>query len=281
LFLCTLALCPAADEIPTASADLDSTARAVLTNVIQVHEFPVEQIGMSNEVRVRGVMTFVMPQLEYGFVQDATAGAVVFWDAIPPPAAGQVVEIEGQIGATVFTPIIKHAILHRIRPGEFPKPLRVSFADLWAGRADCQWVEVEGMVRSATMMTNGLLVLRVDLGGRQILKASICVPGDVDRSAWVNSRVRIDGVACGSFNSKRQFIAPNCWCLLWTRSAPWHPPRRTRIRSLSRPWHRWVTKRSQVSAGKFTFKGLSPCSSRERPSIYAMARTASRSEPPK
>ena len=200
--------CPAAANTPATAAARVSIPPPVLTNAIQVHELSADQIGITNQVRLRGVMTFVHPHEHYGFVQDETAGVIVFWnDRTPPAAPGQLVEIEGQVGAALYTPLIYGAVVHQIGPADFPKPLKVSYADLWAGRADCQWVEVDGVVRSAAVMSNDLLVLEVALEQRHNLKVSICSPKELDTTGWINSRVRIDGVACGTFNQKRQFIA--------------------------------------------------------------------------
>jgi len=200
-------LCPAADHTPASAVVPVSIPRPVLTNAIQVLELPADQLALSNHVKLRGVMTFVDPHASYGFVQDETAGAAVFWTNRQPPAsAGQWVEIEGKVDANVYAPTISQPVFHQIGPGEYPKPLKVSFPDLWAGRADCQWVEVDGLVRSATMMTNDFLVLEVAIGRRQKLKVSIFSPKKLGAAGWVNSRVRIQGVACGSFNSKQQFV---------------------------------------------------------------------------
>ncbi len=200
-------LCPAADDTPAIAPAPVAIARPVLTNAIQVLELPADQLALSNHVRLRGVMTFVDPGARYGFVQDETAGVAVFWtNRLPPAAAGQLVELEGKADANVYAPTISQPVFHHIGPGEFPKPLKVSFPDLRAGRADCQWVEVDGLVRSATMMTNDFLVLEVAMGRAQRLKVSVSPPTKLAASGWVNSRVRIHGVACGSFNSKEQFI---------------------------------------------------------------------------
>ncbi len=205
--LCTARFCLAAQEAFPAAAVPVSVPPPVLTNAIQVLELPADQLALSNHVRLRGVMTFVDPGARYGFVQDETAGAAVFWtNRLPPAAAGQLVEMEGRVDANVYAPTISRPVFHQIGPGEFPKPLKVSFPDLWAGRADCQWVEVDGLVRSATMMTNDFLVLEVAMGRAQRLGVSILSTNKLDASGWVNSRVRIHGVACGSFNSKEQFI---------------------------------------------------------------------------
>ena len=199
--------CPGATAPPATASAPDSLPRPVLTNAIQVQQLPAEQIRLSNPVRLNGVMTWVSPREHFGFVQDETAGVVVYWsNGIPPAAAGQRVEIEGQVDATPYTPGIGSPVFHQLGPAEFPKPLKVSFADLLTGRADCQWVEVDGVVHSATMVGDDLLVLGVAMEQQQIVKASICSPKEPDTARWITSRVRIHGVASGTFNRKRQFI---------------------------------------------------------------------------
>ncbi len=200
-------LCPAAELVQSNTAAPVSVPRRVLTNAIQVLELPAGQIPLSNHVSLRGVMTFVDPHAGYGFVQDATAGAAVFWSNRPNPVVcGQLVEIEGQVAANLYAPVVGRPVFHPIGPGEYPTPIKISFSDLSAGRADCQWVEVEGLVRSATMMSNDFLVLEIAMGRQQKLKVTILSTNKLDASGLVNSQVRLHGVSCGSFNNKGQFI---------------------------------------------------------------------------
>ena len=207
ILLLTASLCPAAEGLPGTPVTPHSSPRPVLTNVIELQELPADQIGLSNQVRLRGVMTFVDPHAGYGFVQDETGGAMVLWTNAPPPiAAGQLVEIEGKTEGNGDTPTIGSPVFHKLGPGKFPEARTASYTNLWAGHLDCRWVQVEGEVRSATMMTD-YLVLEIAMGGKHRLRVSICSPTNLVTADWVNLRIRVQGVAHGILNKKGQFIA--------------------------------------------------------------------------
>jgi hypothetical protein len=237
--------CQAADVTPAPAvpaAPVDAP-RPVLTNALQINLLPADQIRLSNAVSLRGVMTFVNPENNCGFLQDETAGVAVSWtNSTPPASPGQLVEIEGTLGATLNTPIIKGAVFRQVGPGEFPRAPRASFSELRAGRADCQWVEVDGLVRSATMTSNHFLVLQLTADRQQRLKVSILSSSNLDAGGWVNSRVRIHGVACGLYNSKRQLISAELLVpsvdqartVVAARSDPWSLP----VTSLASLGHR-------------------------------------------
>lgn len=204
LFFLGLALGPLRVNAQKNPALPDETL-PLLTNASEVVQLPAEQAARHYPVRVRGVMTYVDPHNQYGFVQDDTAGAVVFWtNSTPPIPAGEFVEISGQSASNIYSAVIYRPEFGDLGPHDFPKPLKASFSQLYSGQADCQWIEVDGTVRSATTNADYLILeLAVQ---KQRFKVSILATNEPDPEHWVEAHVRIRGVACGSFNNKNQFV---------------------------------------------------------------------------
>lgn len=176
-----------------------------LTNAIQVLTLPDPIAARRCPVLIRGVMTYVDPHSGYGFVQDGTAGAVAFWtNKSPPVHAGQLVEVNGETATNVYAPIISSARFRAMGGGPFPEPMKVSYRDLYTGRADCQWVEVTGEVRSA-ITNSDFLILMLSIEDRRF-SVSILTTNEKDPERWVGAYVRARGVACGSFNEKGLFV---------------------------------------------------------------------------
>ncbi|MEI8079540.1 MAG: PAS domain S-box protein, partial [bacterium] len=86
-----------------------------------------------------------------------------------------------------------------------PAPRRVSFEDLMTGREDSQWVEVEGLVRSAQRDAANQQILEIATGGGTLI-AFVTGSTESNLAQWVDSQVRVRGV-CGTwFNKRRQLF---------------------------------------------------------------------------
>lgn len=176
-----------------------------LTNAIQVINLPNETADLHCPVRLHGVVTYADPHGGYGFVQDRTAGAVVFWPGSTPPVqAGQRVEVLGSTSTNVYSPIIGSAVFHVLGKEPFPTPLKASYGDLYTGHADCQWTEVEGEVRSATTNSDFLILMLAIADHR--FSVSVLTKEELNPERWVGARIRVRGVTCGAFNEKGLYV---------------------------------------------------------------------------
>ncbi len=175
-----------------------------LTNALQIQKLPSGGSAGNYPVKLRGVMTFTDNNARYGFIQDNTAGTVVFWTNVTAPVvAGDLVQLEGRTASNLFAASIVSPEFKVLGKGAFPKPLRASFDDLNSSRNDCQWSELDGWVRSATTNAHFLfLSLSVQ---RHVIKVSVALSGPTDPARWVETHVLVRGVAIGSFNGKGQF----------------------------------------------------------------------------
>src|SRR6185369_15789793 len=93
--------------------------------------------------------------------------------------------------------------------GSLPDAHLYSFSELAEGQQDSQWVQVRGIVRSASIDRSSwqemALAMNVSADGGQF-KVRVPVEREEDMSRWINSEILIEGV-CGSlFNAERQLI---------------------------------------------------------------------------
>lgn len=123
-----------------------------LTNAVQLHALSRLDASLGLSVRLTGVVTFFDPAWGILFVQDASGGYYVAPTAGLKLTAGQVVEITGRTDAGGVRPIVIDPTIRTFGEAPLPEPRRnlppvSDFLSL-----DCQWTEIEGVVRSATVV---------------------------------------------------------------------------------------------------------------------------------
>src|SRR5215212_2059167 len=142
------------------AADLPSGRGSVFTNAQQVLDLGTETARASHEpASFRGVVTFPVAGVDWAFVQDSTAGILVFFTNHEFRAhSGQLVDLSGRIGAGLHSPIIRDANITLAGQTNVPEGRRISAARLAAGELFGQWVEVEGVVRDVAREPQRLIV---------------------------------------------------------------------------------------------------------------------------
>jgi two-component system, sensor histidine kinase and response regulator len=196
-----------------------TTALPTLTQIDQVRRLTPEQANRGYPVRLDAVVTYYASQgfdfltqetpptqtAPDMFIQDSTAG---IWVNVPvggsSAEAGQSIEIEGVTEALDFAPQIGKPRWKVIGRAPMPTARRTSFERMASTMEDSQWVEIEGIVRSAERK-KGVLGLNVAVSGGQV-RALIPEPGQQVPDGLIDTEVRIRG-ACGAlFNQKNQLI---------------------------------------------------------------------------
>jgi signal transduction histidine kinase len=179
-----------------------------LIHADQVRQLSPEQAGEGLPVRIRGVITGDVPAPDF-FVQDSTAGIYVEGSHAPifEHRLGEVVEVEGITGPGKFAPVIRERSLHVLGKGRLPQGKLHAFSELAEGQLDSQWVQVRGIIRSAsidrTSWRETTLALRVASQGGEF-NARVPIQHEQDFSSWIDREALIEGV-CGSlFTSQRQ-----------------------------------------------------------------------------
>ena len=128
----------------------DSPLRELRT-AEQIRQLTPEQAARRYPVRLRGVVTFFDQAHYFRFMQDDTAGIYFFLGDAPdnpPLAAGQLVELEGEVSAGEFAPIVTPSRIQILGAGTFPATKPATFEQLASGQEDSQFVEVHGIVRA-------------------------------------------------------------------------------------------------------------------------------------
>jgi signal transduction histidine kinase len=180
----------------------------LLTSVRQVREMSTEQAAKGYRVRLRGVVTFCNAEDDAGlFLQDATAGIFVQWGEGTNINAGDEVEIEGTIKPGDYAPLVFAEHLRVLGRAALPTPDKFSYEQLAVGKEDCQWVEVQGVVRSVIPATKDRMRLDLMLNGQR-LTALVGHLDMADAERLICATVRMQGVCRVRFNRKRQLRAP-------------------------------------------------------------------------
>jgi len=159
-------------------------------------------------VHMVGVVTFYDGCLLNLFVQDASDGIFVFVgrNTNTNITAGQEVEVEGVSDKGDYAPVVKASAIRVLAEGKFPVPHHAHIDQLFAGLEDSQWIEVEGVIRSATIL-DGRHYLILAMNGQRIV-TYVENLSQADAVRLINATVRLRGVCYSRYNLKRQLRVP-------------------------------------------------------------------------
>jgi signal transduction histidine kinase len=179
-----------------------------LTDAQQVRELDPKTAAQNIPVRMLGVVTYYDALLFNLFIQDSTTGIFVLVspDIHTNIAAGQEIEVEGVSDKGDYAPIVRASAIHVLGKANLPIPRRVSSDQLFTGMEDSQWIEVSGVVRSATIL-NGRRYLNFAMNGQRIM-AYVQNLSQSDTTQLINATVRLRGVCYSRYNMKRQLRVP-------------------------------------------------------------------------
>lgn len=175
----------------------------VLTTADQVHSLSAQQAALEYPVHLKGVITYFDPVLHTMFVHDASGGIYVAAHSINNAdiRAGQSVEIDGFSGPG-FAPIVTSPRIKILGKGIMPQSKRVGL-EIFSGREDGNWVEVEGIVQS-TGQEGGHGVLNVAWGPHTF---PVHVMGAHEfPDSLIDSKIRLRGVCGTRANFRRQAV---------------------------------------------------------------------------
>ena len=179
-----------------------------LTDAQQVRELDPKTAAQNIPVRMRGVVTYYDASLFNLFIQGSTAGIFILVapDIRTNIAAGQEIEVEGVSDKGDYAPIVRASAIHILGKANLPVPRRVSIDQLFTGLEDSQWIEVSGVVRSATIL-DGRRYLNFAVNGQRIM-AYVQNLSQTDAMKLINATVRLRGVCYSRYNMKRQLRVP-------------------------------------------------------------------------
>ena len=178
-------------------------------------------------VRLNGVVTHHDAAWNILFVQDAMGGIYLY-----PPGEhaqslfGQRVEIEGRSQPGPLTPFVSPVSLKVLGPGKLPEARPTTALHLLAGKEDCQWVELVGVVKSLNEI-DGHMELTVQEAGQGI-KAFVMGAKPYDWLRLLDAQVRLRGVCSAQMNERGelsliQIYVPGPEQILIEKAAPADP----------------------------------------------------------
>ena len=187
-----------AGQLPSQKSSLP-----LLTRVEQIRNLTPDEANLAYPILVRAVVTYFNPGEQDLFIQDSTAGIWVnIGSAKPPVQPGQLVEVEGISTAADFAPSIDKPQIRVLGQAPLPEPRRVLFERMASTQEDSQWVEVEGIVHTASKEGDTLFLDVAAEGGR--LRVEFPAFHDPIPASLVDAKVRIQGVCGAIFNQKNQ-----------------------------------------------------------------------------
>jgi signal transduction histidine kinase len=140
------------DTLETATNELPliTTARRLL-------ELPPKEVDRRYPVQLRGTISYFDPDTRTLFARDETSGFWIFpsWSETNTLHFGQVMEVTG-ITEGPNVPGLRPLNLRVFGDAPLPPPTPVTYERMASGKLDCQWLELEGVVRTLSYY-HGLL----------------------------------------------------------------------------------------------------------------------------
>ncbi|HKX30650.1 MAG TPA: response regulator [Blastocatellia bacterium] len=175
----------------------------VLTTIEQVRNLAPDEAERGYPVRLRGINTYADSEAKMLVLQDKGTGVIIYQPQVPsnPIKFGREAEVEGFTGRGEASTVIISSSLTQLESGELPRAQPISLTELASKRYAHQWVELDGIVRSATTASAGDMVFKIATPeGR--FEAFVMRRGLLFYGAYIDSKVKVRGVANTVFNQK-------------------------------------------------------------------------------
>ena len=196
---------PVFDEALVLGTNNPAKSSQVLTTAESIRRLPADQARLEKPVQLQAVVTYNDPIERIAFLRDKTAGIFVWSNDLNSKLLpGDQIKLNGITGPGDFAPMVIPTSIEVLRRGTpLPKPGQYSDEDIFAGREDSQWVELEGIVRD-NKFDSGQRSLLISHNGYRF---RVLFPGNHQlSSSYINARVRVRGVCSSVFNSTRQLL---------------------------------------------------------------------------
>ncbi len=190
-------------------------AEIPLTTALAVRSLPPEEAAKKLPVELRGTVVFVEGPRGSALVQDETAGTFVRDLGGGTLRMGDEVAVKGVTTPGMYLPGIEQATYETLGHQAVPPGTPATYADLLSGRYHYQRVAVEGIVHAVTVTGDEARTILSLAMEQDLLEVRVYAPPK-EGGSLVDSRVRIEGLAAGSINNRRQLVQPNVWLQDWS-----------------------------------------------------------------
>ncbi len=202
-------------------------AAMTITRAGDVLKLASDSTLFNASVQIRGVVTYREPDGSFFAIQDSSGG--VFAEPEDPKAifnAGQLVEITGRAAVGEYGPVIRQTMIKVLAESSLPPAVSLSISELTTGSFDAQWVELDGVVRSAIDSREGLLIELAE--GAHSVRGLVPAHAAESAGRFVDSKVTVRGVSRGLLNRKKQWVGvrvliPNLSAITVVESPPKDP----------------------------------------------------------
>jgi PAS domain S-box-containing protein len=176
----------------------------ILQTIREVRELPPEKARLGYPIHVRGVVTYADLTQSQLFIRDSTDG--IYVDPLGTTLelhSGQYVDVSGISGPGEFASEIGNPKIQVLGQAPLPAPKKISGEVFVTGVEDSQFVEVEGIVRSAAE-NQGRLLLHV-ASGTALFPVFVLDYKPIPEGL-VGAKVVLQGVSGGTYNARLQFL---------------------------------------------------------------------------
>jgi signal transduction histidine kinase len=174
------------------SPETNSGALPLLVSAAEVHHLKREEAERGYPVKIKGVITSVLPEHQAFTIQDASRGLYVIdfsESRSDPPQIGELMEIEGKTDPSLFAPVVYASRVTSLGAGNLPDPVHPTWDQLINGSMDAQYVEIQGVLTD--VLTNGVVLLTRDGLIKSDLRVTGMQLGDLKR--YEDALIRIRG----------------------------------------------------------------------------------------
>lgn len=186
----------------TPTQDIAPADTEALTNISAMLKLPREETARKLPVKFKGVITYSDPDYLNHFLQDGM-DAVYLECPQRDLRSGDAVEVTGVTDPGGFNPQVIGAQVRVLGSADLPRAIKVEMDDLGGGQMDCRWVEMEGIVRRASLENQHLKLKIVTRKGRFYVN----MPGISDTTAadsLIDALVRVTGACSSMLNREGQ-----------------------------------------------------------------------------
>lgn len=186
-----------------------------LTTASAVRSLSVEEADQKRPVELRGTVIFIEGPNGAIVLQDDTTATYFRGQNETTLRIGDEVAVKGVTTPGKYLPGIEQATYEKLGHRELPPAVPATYADFVTGRYFFRRVVVEGIVQAVTATvdeTRSILWLAM---GPDLLEVRICTAPQEGQSL-VDSKVRIECVASGAVNQRRQLVQPIAWVHDWS-----------------------------------------------------------------
>jgi signal transduction histidine kinase len=135
----------------------------LLVSASEIHRLKREEAQRGYPVKIRGVITSVLPEHQAFTIQDSTRGIYVIdfsESRSDSPRIGESLEVEGVTDPSLFAPVVNARQVRILGAGELPEPVHPTRDQLMNGSLDAQYVEIQGIL--ASVRNEGVTLLTAD-----------------------------------------------------------------------------------------------------------------------